>query len=159
MTAVETGSVANSPEYCKNGDLFASAGSARLVSGLFRKELGRALFGPSFAQHRRHIEEWDTPRSVCRDPCLYRKKTMSDRDKSLAAGMWEPGKDETICAGCYNDESPTWDSAEAFDFEKRKEEIAHPIPEDVKGKYIEIEKKLKAEKRARGEAAEEGAAE
>jgi len=93
----------------------------------------------------------------CHGPgSLYKKKkTMSDRDKSVAAGMWEPGKDEKICAGCHNDESPTWDPAEGFDFEKRKEEIAHPIPADVKGKYIEIEKKLKAEKKASGGAVEE----
>ena len=93
----------------------------------------------------------------CHGPgSLYKKKkTMADHDKSVAAGMWEPGKDEKICTGCHNDQSPTWDPAEGFDFEKRKEEIAHAIPEDVKGKYLEVEKKLKAEKRARGEAAEE----
>jgi hypothetical protein len=94
---------------------------------------------------------------TCHGPgSLYKKKkTMSDHDKSVAAGMWEPGKDDKICVGCHNDESPTWNADEGFDFEKRKEEIAHAIPEDVKGKYIEIEKKLKAEKRARGEATEE----
>jgi len=75
-----------------------------------------------------------------------KKKTMADHDKSLAAGMWEAGKDEKICTACHNDESPTWDAEKGFDYEKRKEEIAHPIPEDVKGKYIEMEKKLKAEK-------------
>ena len=81
-----------------------------------------------------------------------KKKTMSDRDKSIAAGMWEPGKDEKICQACHNDESPTWDAAKGFDYEERKEKIAHPIPEDVKGNYIAIEKKLKAEK---GESDEE----
>ena len=93
----------------------------------------------------------------CHGPgSLYKKKkTMADHDKSVAAGMWEPGKDEKICAGCHNDESPTWDPAAGFDFEKRKEEIAHPIPADVKGKYLEVEKKLKAEKKASGEADEE----
>ena len=93
----------------------------------------------------------------CHGPgSLYKKKkTMADHDKSVAAGMWEPGKDEKICASCHNDESPTWDAAEGFDFEKRKEEIAHAIPADVKGKYIEIEKKLKAEKKASGAAVEE----
>ena len=93
----------------------------------------------------------------CHGPgSLYKKKkTMSDHDKSVAAGMWEPGKDEKICAGCHNDESPTWDADDGFDFEKRKEEIAHAIPADVKGKYIEIEKKLKAEKKASGAADEE----
>jgi nitrate/TMAO reductase-like tetraheme cytochrome c subunit len=84
-----------------------------------------------------------------------KKKTMADHDKSLAAGMWEPGKDEKICTACHNDESPTWDAEAGFDFEKRKEEIAHPIPEDVKGKYIEMEKKLKAEKGESGEEEEE----
>ena len=84
-----------------------------------------------------------------------KKKVMSDHDKSVAAGMWEPGKDEKICTACHNDESPTWDPAEGCDYEARKEEIAHPIPEDVKGKYLEVEKKLKAERRARGEADEE----
>jgi hypothetical protein len=93
----------------------------------------------------------------CHGPgSLYKKKkTMSDHDKSMAAGMWEPGKDDKICIGCHNEDSPTWDPAEGFDLEKRKEEIAHPIPEDVKGKYIEVEKQRKAEKRARGEAVEE----
>jgi hypothetical protein len=84
-----------------------------------------------------------------------KKKTMSDHDKAVAAGMWEPGKDEKVCTACHNDESPTWDAATGFDYEKRKEEIAHAIPEDVKGKYIEVEKKLKAEKKASGAAVEE----
>jgi hypothetical protein len=90
----------------------------------------------------------------CHGPgSLYKKKkTMADREKSIAAGMWEPGKDDKICTGCHNDESPTFES---FDYEKQKEEIAHAIPEDVKGKYLEIEKKLKAEKKARGEAADD----
>ena len=86
----------------------------------------------------------------CHGPgSLYKKKkTMADHDKSVAAGMWEPDKDEKICTKCHNDESPTWDAAAGFDFAKRKEEIAHPIPEDVKGKYLEVEKKLKEEKKA-----------
>jgi hypothetical protein len=84
-----------------------------------------------------------------------KKKTMSDRDKAIAAGMWEPGEDETICTACHNDESPTWDPAKGFDYAAAKEEIAHPIPEDVKGKYIELEKKQRAERRARGEADDE----
>jgi hypothetical protein len=92
-----------------------------------------------------------------------KKKTMSDHDKSVAAGMWEAGKDEKICTKCHNDESPTWDPAKyelaaggtaGFDYEQAQEKIAHPIPEDVKGKYIEVEKKLKAEKG--GAADEEG---
>ena len=82
-----------------------------------------------------------------------KKKTMSDRDKSIAGGMWEPGKDEKICTACHNDESPSWDPEEGFDYEDRKEKIAHPIPEDVKGKYIELEKELK--KKKKGGSAEE----
>jgi hypothetical protein len=80
-----------------------------------------------------------------------KKKIMSDRDKSIAKGMWEPG-------------SPSWDPAKyeladgskvGFDHELAMEEIAHPIPEDVKGKYLEVEKKLKAERKARGESDED----
>ena len=86
----------------------------------------------------------------CHGPgSLYKKKkTMSDRDKSLAAGLWEPEKDEKICTACHNADSPTWDDVAGFDYEKAKEEIAHPIPEDVKGKYVEVEK---ARKKAGGE--------
>jgi len=72
-----------------------------------------------------------------------KKKTMADHAKSVAAGMWEPDKDQKICTGCHNDESPSFDG---FDYAAAKKEIAHPIPEDVKGKYIEIEKQRRAEK-------------
>ena len=71
------------------------------------------------------------------------KKTMSDHDRAVAKGMWEPGKDEKVCLTCHNDESPTWDPAKGFDFEAAKKKIAHPIPEDVKGKYLEIVKQRK----------------
>ena len=72
-----------------------------------------------------------------------KKKTMADHDKSVAAGMLEAGKDEKTCTGCHNDQSPTWDAEKGFDFEKRKEDIAHPIPKDVKGRYLEAEKEAK----------------
>jgi hypothetical protein len=75
-----------------------------------------------------------------------KKKIMSERDKSIAAGMWEPGKNESICSECHNDESPTWDEAKGFDFEASKKEIAHPIPEDVKGRYMELEKEARKKK-------------
>jgi ribosomal protein L40E len=78
-----------------------------------------------------------------------RKKTMADRKKALAAGMWEPGKDEKICTACHNDESPTWDPAKGFDYEKAKEKIAHPIPKDVKGRYLEVEKERREEMEGR----------
>lgn len=85
----------------------------------------------------------------CHGPgSLYKKKkTMADHDKSVAAGMWEASKDEKICLGCHNDKSPTFDAAAGFNFEERKEKIAHKIPEAVKGRYLE------AEKEARGGAA------
>lgn len=72
------------------------------------------------------------------------KKNMSDHDKAVARGLWEPGKDEKICLNCHNDESPTWDPAKGFDYEAAKKKIAHPIPEDVKGKYLEVVKQRKA---------------
>jgi len=74
-------------------------------------------------------------------------KTMSDREKSLAKGMWEPGKNAEICQACHNDESPTFEPG-SFDYEAAKEEIAHPIPEDVKGRYLEIVRERR--KAARG---------
>ncbi|MFQ5514454.1 MAG: cytochrome c family protein [Myxococcota bacterium] len=93
-----------------------------------------------------------------------KKKTMADRDKAVAKGLWEAGTDEQICLKCHNDESPGWDPERftladgrktGFDFEQAKEKIRHPIPEDVKGHYIELEKKERAEKMAREEAVEE----
>jgi hypothetical protein len=93
-----------------------------------------------------------------------RKRVMADHEKSLAAGLWLPGEDETICTECHNEDATGWDPAKyeladgskvGFDFEQAKEEIAHPIPEDVKGKYLEVERKLRAERRARGEPVEE----
>jgi hypothetical protein len=80
-----------------------------------------------------------------------KKKIMSDRDKAIAKGMWEPGKDEKICTACHNADGPTWDPAKGFDHEKAKEEIAHPIPEDVKGKYLEMAEKLRAERGESGD--------
>jgi ribosomal protein L40E len=91
-----------------------------------------------------------------------KKKVMSDHDKSVANGMVEQSAD--VCTTCHNDESPAWNpeqyaladgSKVGFDFEQAKEQIAHPIPAEVKGNYIALEKKLKAEKKARGEAVDE----
>jgi hypothetical protein len=78
---------------------------------------------------------------------------MSDEKKAIAAGMWKPGKDEKICTSCHNDESPSWDpkkfklangSSVGFDYEQAIEKIAHEIPEDVKGHYLELLAKKKA---------------
>ena len=95
----------------------------------------------------------------------FRKKTiMSDREVAVSKGLWDPGKDEKICTTCHNDDSPAWDpvlytrsdgSKTGFDFEQAKAKIAHPIPEDVKGRYVELEKKQRAERRARGESVED----
>jgi hypothetical protein len=84
-----------------------------------------------------------------------KKKVMSDHEKAVAAGMWEPGKDEKICTACHNTDSPTWDEAKGFDYAARKEEIAHPIPEHVKGRYIELEKEERAKKGGGGDDDEE----
>jgi hypothetical protein len=37
---------------------------------------------------------------------------------AVAAGMWEPGEDEKICTQCHNQDSPTSDEAEGFDYER-----------------------------------------
>lgn len=72
-----------------------------------------------------------------------KKKVMADHEKSVAAGMLEPGKNEQICTACHNQDSPTWDEAKGFDFAAMKEKIAHPIPEAVKGRYLEAEKEAR----------------
>jgi len=69
-----------------------------------------------------------------------KKKVMSDHAASVAAGMLEAGKSEATCTACHNAESPTFDAAAGFNFEERKKKIAHPIPAEVKGRYIEAEK-------------------
>ena len=88
----------------------------------------------------------------------YRKKTtMSDEKKAIAAGMWQPGKEEKLCTTCHNDQSPSWDPTKfklangttaGFDYEQAKKKIAHEIPENVKGRYLEVVK----QKRAAGQA-------
>jgi hypothetical protein len=87
----------------------------------------------------------------CHGPgSLYKKKkTMADQEKAVAAGLWDPSKDEKICTACHNDESPTWDPAKGFDYEKAKEEIAHPIPTDVKGRFLELERERREEMEGR----------
>lgn len=81
-----------------------------------------------------------------------KKKTMSDRDEAVAAGLWEPDEHEAICTACHNPASPTWDpkrfalpngKTAAFDFEVAKAAHTHAIPEDRKGKILELEKEQK----------------
>ena len=83
-----------------------------------------------------------------------KKKIMADIDKARANGLWDPGKDHGICLRCHNEASPTFDphrytlsdgSTSAFDYDQAAERIAHPIPEHVKGRYIELRKKQKEE--------------
>jgi hypothetical protein len=84
-----------------------------------------------------------------------KKKIMSDRDEAIAKGLWKADEDEAICTACHNAKSPTWDpkrfalpngATAPFDFAIGKERFPHPIPEDVKGKVVEIEKQRKQEK-------------
>lgn len=85
-----------------------------------------------------------------------KKKIMSDRELAVSKGLTD--KPETVCVNCHNEESPAWDPKRyavdgghtGFDFEQAKAKIEHPIPANVKGKYIEMEKKLRAEKRSSG---------
>jgi hypothetical protein len=87
----------------------------------------------------------------------YRKRSvMSDRDKSIAAGLVIP--DEALCTSCHNLESPAWDperysladgSRTGFDYEQAKQQIAHPTPEGVRGRIAEIEKELRENKKKR----------
>jgi hypothetical protein len=86
-----------------------------------------------------------------------KKKIMSDRGLATAKGLIEVS--EAGCVTCHNDKSPAWDPKRyslpggghaGFDYEQAVEKIKHPIPADVKGKYIELEKKLRAEKKAGG---------
>ena len=82
------------------------------------------------------------------------KKIMSDHDDAKAKGLWDAAKDPAICTACHNPSSPTWDpkrfalpggKTAPFDFEVAKAAHVHPIPKDVKGKVLELEKKQKAE--------------
>lgn len=85
-----------------------------------------------------------------------KKKIMSDREVAVAKGLQDPAENERVCTACHNENSPTFDPGRyvlpdgttmGFHFGMAKERILHPIPEDVKGKFVELEKKLKAEGR------------
>lgn len=84
-----------------------------------------------------------------------KKKIMSDEELAHANGLWHAGDDDAICTACHNAKSPTWDTGRytlpdgttaGFDPAQGREKIAHPIPEDVKGRYIELEKQQKEAK-------------
>jgi hypothetical protein len=82
-----------------------------------------------------------------------KKKVMSDHELAHAKGLWHADDDPAICTTCHNEKSPTFDAKRytlpggktaGFDFEQAKQRIAHPIPEDVKGRYLELEKARRA---------------
>jgi hypothetical protein len=89
-----------------------------------------------------------------------KKKIMSDPDQAAAKGLWDVASHAGVCEACHNPESPTYDPARyvltdgattGFDFEIAKSRVLHPIPEHVKGRYLELEKEQKkAEKAAAG---------
>lgn len=89
-----------------------------------------------------------------------KKKIMADRELARAKGLWDADEDAAICTKCHNERSPTFDpkryqlpngKTAGFDFEQAKARIPHPIPEDVKGHYLELEK----QRREAGEEEEE----
>ena len=81
-----------------------------------------------------------------------KKKIMSDAELAAKKGLWNLDRGTTVCATCHNPQSPTWDperyrleagGSAGFDFDQAIQRIAHPIPDDTKGRYLEIEKRLK----------------
>lgn len=86
----------------------------------------------------------------------YRKKQiMSDRDEAIAHGLWRADEDPAVCTACHNEKSPTWDakrfvrpdgSTAAFDFELGKARFPHAIPEEVRGKIVDIEEQRRKQR-------------
>jgi hypothetical protein len=81
-----------------------------------------------------------------------KKKVMSDPKAAAKNGLWNLDRGTAVCATCHNPQSPTWDperyaleggGGAGFDFDQALKRIAHPIPKDTKGRYLEIEKRLK----------------
>ncbi len=79
------------------------------------------------------------------------------RQRRAGKGLWNAGEDEGICLDCHNPRSPTFDpkryvlpdgSTTGFAFLEAKEKISHPIPAEVRGKYLELEKIEKEKARA-----------
>jgi len=86
-----------------------------------------------------------------------KKKIMSDRDEAVAHGLWKADEDPAVCTACHNEKSPTWDpkrfrrpdgSSAAFDFDLAKARFPHAIPEQVRGKIVEIEEQRRRERKA-----------
>jgi hypothetical protein len=86
-----------------------------------------------------------------------KKKIMSDRDEAEAHGLWKADDDPAVCTACHNAKSPTWDAKRfalpdgttaPFDFEAAKARFPHAIPEEVRGKVVEIEEQRRRERKA-----------
>ncbi len=76
-----------------------------------------------------------------------KKKIMSDIDQARSLGLLDVGNQPALCRACHNPRSPTFDPERyvlpngehvGFDFEQAKTRIRHPIPEKVKGHYLEM---------------------
>lgn len=76
-----------------------------------------------------------------------KKKVMSDPTEARAKGLLDLEDHPGLCATCHNERSPTFDPARyrlpdggtsGFDLEQARERIAHPIPAEVKGRYLEL---------------------
>lgn len=81
-----------------------------------------------------------------------KKKIMSDLERAQAKGLWNPSEDHAICLRCHNSQSPTYDPGRFtladgrttdFDYSQAVAQVVHPIPEDVKGHYLELDKERK----------------
>jgi hypothetical protein len=122
-----------------------------------------------------HVTAFGVPKSRIREPITpqdgvqceschgpgrdYRKKkVMSKLRRARSAGLWEPEEDHGICLRCHNSQSPTHDpqrytlsdgSTSDFDYEQAMQKISHPIPEHVKGHYLELRAEQKAEEKRR----------
>ncbi len=92
----------------------------------------------------------------------WRKSVMADHAKAVANGMACPLDrhlpQSELCWGCHNRESPTWDperyvlpdgSRTGFDYEQAARKVRHSIPEDRRGRIVELEKALREEKKRR----------
>jgi len=76
-----------------------------------------------------------------------KKKVMSDPAEARAHGLVDLDDQPGLCATCHNERSPTFDPARyrlpdggvsGFDQEQARSRIAHPIPPEVKGRYLEL---------------------
>lgn len=85
-----------------------------------------------------------------------KKKIMSDRDEAVAHGLWKADEDPAVCTACHNEKSPTWDakrfarpdgSTAPFDFDLARARFPHAIPEDVRGKIVELEEQRRRERK------------